>query len=430
MPYLYNWAVKLGKTMPRRALSDDDVAAKRFEANQLFTPSAPIAIAELFAGRQQQASKIVDAIGERGRHVALYGERGVGKSSLAQIIPFFIPKQPQPVRHIRVQAFPGDTFSHVARRVFGEIHFRADLGEGEQNYSAAEFYPGEVTIDDFLREMRLLKESEIPIVVIDEFNEIDDEKTSIIVANIIKALSDSGSNVTLIVVGVADNVTELIASHHSIERCAEQIQMPRMPVDERKEVLEKRLHRLGMTMAGDGKWKIINLSKGLPAYVHALGKHATFSALDDRRTYITEDDVDIAINDVLQSSQQTIKEAYEIATRSNQARALFRHILTACALAKVDDAGYFMPIAIKDPLSSILKRPIEIANFQDTLRDFAERRGKILERIGEARNYRFRFASPAMQPYVLMRGIRDGIVDEAARQALSSPEQPDLFASD
>jgi hypothetical protein len=79
---------------------------------------------------------------------------------------------------------------------------------------------------------------------------------------------------------------------------------------------------------------------------------------------------------------------------------------------------------------AILKRPIEIANFQDTLRDFAERRGKILERIGEARNYRFRFASPAMQPYVLMRGIRDGIVDEAARQALSSPEQPDLFASD
>lgn len=54
----------------------------------LFTPSAPIAVAEMFAGRQEQAIKIVDAIGERGRHIVLFGERGVGKSS----IPLFKPR--------------------------------------------------------------------------------------------------------------------------------------------------------------------------------------------------------------------------------------------------------------------------------------------------------------------------------------------------
>src|SRR6266478_740656 len=98
-----------------KPLSDADLASKRFEANQLFTPSAPVAIAELFARRQAQADKIVDAVGERGRHVILYGERGVGKSSLAQIIPFFIPRGPQQVKHVRVQAFSGDTFSKVAK---------------------------------------------------------------------------------------------------------------------------------------------------------------------------------------------------------------------------------------------------------------------------------------------------------------------------
>jgi len=54
-------------------LSDTDLAAKRFEANQIFTPSAPVAIAELFAGRQKQMAQIVDAIGERGRHAIVYG---------------------------------------------------------------------------------------------------------------------------------------------------------------------------------------------------------------------------------------------------------------------------------------------------------------------------------------------------------------------
>lgn len=416
--------------MPKKSLSSEDAAAIRFEANQLFTPSAPINIAELFIGRQQQALKIVDAIGERGRHIVLYGERGVGKSSLVQIIPFFIPRGPRNIRHVRVQAFPGDTFSVVAKRIFSDIHFEADIGEGRKVYNISDLYPDQVTIDNFLSEMRRFKESEIPIIVIDEFNEIDDEDTSITIANIIKALSDIGSNVTLIIVGVADNITDLIERHRSIERCTEQILMPRMPSNERKEVLEKRLAKLGMTIGGDEKWKIINLSKGLPAYIHSLGKHAVFSALERRSLHINEEDVDNAINSVLQASQQTIKESYEIAIRSHQSRALFRHVLTACALAKGDDNGFFTPTAIKDPLSGILKKSQEISNFQGTLEDFVEKRGGILERLGQARQFRYRFAKPEMQPYVLMRGIRDGIIDEKARQVLCCPEQPDLFPNE
>jgi len=416
--------------MGKSRLLPDDASAKRFEANSLFTPSTPIAIAELFAGRQHQASKVVDAIGERGRHVILFGERGVGKSSMAQIAPFFIPKSLRTVRHIRVQAFPGDTFSVVAKRVFANVHIEEDFGEGKRAYNVGEFYPGEVTIDHFLAEMQFFKESEIPIVVIDEFNEIDDEDTSILIANILKALSDIGSNVTLIIVGVADSIADLFERHQSIERCTEQIMMPRMAVDERRDILDRRLGQLGMSINRPAKWKIINLSKGLPAYVHALGKYAVFSALGRLDIEITESDVDDAITQVLQSAQQTLKDAYELATRSNQARALFRHVLTACALARVDDAGYFMPAAVRDPYTNILGRPVEIAHFQDSLRDFAEKRGQILQRTGESRSYRFRFRDPAMQPYVIMRGIRDGLIDKAASQALSSDDQPDLFASD
>ena len=413
-----------------RTITRDEAKAKRFEANELFTPSTPITIAELFAGRHLQINKMLDAIGERGRHIVLFGERGVGKSSIAQIVPFLIPKGPRQVRNIRVQAFPGDTFSIIAKRIFSKIHFKADYGQGEKAYSVGEFYPNDVAIDDFLNEMQNFRESEIPIIVIDEFNEITDPTMTVIIANIIKALSDTASNVTMVIVGVADNITQLFEEHRSIERCTEQIQMPRMTVDERKDILDKRISRLGMSIEGDAKWKTINLSKGLPTYVHHLGKHAVFCALQNLRTNVIEHDVDSAIEEVLKAAQQTLKDSYEAATRSNQARALFRHLITACALAKVDDAGYFMPTAIKDPYSAILDKKIEIANFQDTLREFAENRGRILERTGEQRSFRFRFANPAMQPYVIMRGIADGIIDSAAKRALSSPEQGDLFSSE
>jgi Cdc6-like AAA superfamily ATPase len=408
-------------------ISSDDAEAKRFEANSLFTPSTPIAIAEMFAGRQRQARKIVDAIGERGRHIILYGERGVGKSSMAQIAPFFIPKSPRTVRHIRIQAFPGDKFSVVAKRIFDNIHLEADYGEGTKAYSVSEFYPGEVTIDHFLSEMQIFKESEIPIIVIDEFNEIDDHDTSVLIANLIKVLSDTGTNVTIVIVGVADSIADLFEKHQSIQRCTEQIVMPRMSPDERRDILDSRLGQLGMSMPDDTKREIINLSKGLPSYVHALGKHAVFSALSRGSLEVTKADAENAIGEVLKSAQQTLKDAYELATRSNTTRALFRHLLSACALAKVDEAGYFMPASIREPYANILKKPVEIAHFQETLQDFAEKKGQILQRTGHARNYRFRFRDPAMQPYVIMRGIRDGLIDETAMQALATTEQADLF---
>ena len=48
-------------------LTDDDAAAKRFEANQIFTPSHPINLAELFAGRSRQIIQMLDTIAEPGR---------------------------------------------------------------------------------------------------------------------------------------------------------------------------------------------------------------------------------------------------------------------------------------------------------------------------------------------------------------------------
>src|SRR5215472_448860 len=201
--------------------------------------------------------------------------------------------------------------------------------------------------------------------------------------------------------------------------------MPRMTNDELKELIEKRIGKLGMSIAPDAKWKIINLSKGLPSYVHGLGKFSCFKALERSSTSIVEDDVDSAIDNFIESSQQSFKNAYEVAVRSNQPGNLFKQVITSCALAKADDSGYFTPVAVKDPLSAILRRGIGIANFQNHLKEFStKKRGEILQRTGEERSYRFRFREPGMQPFVIMKGIREGIVDDKARLALSFPEQP------
>jgi Cdc6-like AAA superfamily ATPase len=412
------------------AKKKEDWGALRFEAGQLFTPSTPIAVAEFFSGRTKEIDQLFEAVAERGRHAILFGERGVGKTSLSQIIPFILPRGIRQVHHIRKAADPSDTFTSIWRKVFRDIQITAEIEGKPTKMPIADLYAGrEINPDDVVRELSSFNHNDIPIIVIDEFNEITDEATPRLMANTIKALSDDGVNATVIIVGVADNVIDLIGGHESISRCCEEILMPRMKREELTEVIEKRVAHLNMQIEGNAKWKIINLSRGLPAFVHGLGKFSCYAAIDRQRLAIIEDDVDKAIDTTLESSQQSLKQAFEIAVKSNQPSAKFRHVLTACALAKADESGFFTQTAVRGPLSAMLGRNVEIGNLRSPLHELIEeKRGQVIERTGEERGYRYRFADPAMQPYVIMAGIKAGILSETAKSALSS--QSDLFASE
>ena len=56
-------------------------------------------------------------------------------------------------------------------------------------------------------------------------------------ADTIKALSDQLPNATIVLIGVADDVEQLVAEHQSIERALVQIHMPRMSTDELSEII-------------------------------------------------------------------------------------------------------------------------------------------------------------------------------------------------
>jgi hypothetical protein len=53
-------------------------------------------------------------------------------------------------------------------------------------------------------------------------------------------------------------------------------------------------------------------------------------------------------------------------------------------------------------------------------------RANILTRRGKERAYQFRFSEPIMQPFVIMKGIEQGLVASDAIDALSFPAQGKL----
>jgi Cdc6-like AAA superfamily ATPase len=411
----------------------EDWASLRFEASQTFTPSTPIDENQLFAGRGAQIHKMLDATMEKGKHVILFGERGVGKTSLAKVFHSLFPSTLRHMFAIRVQADPSDTFETVWRKVFKDLHIRAVRDGRENLIPLSDFYLSGITPDDVRRELEgLFRASDIPIIIIDEYDKIGEKiNANALMANTIKSLSDYGVNVTIVIVGVADSINDLFDQHESISRCVEQVPMPRMTTSERREILDKIVPRLGMKMHEDAIWKIVHLSRGLPSYVHSLGLYSVESAINRKSLTITENDVDTAIKRALERSQESIKDAYARAVHSNRSDNLYKEVLLACALAETDNEGRgtFAPLAVCKPLTDILNRdrPVKIDAFQQHLKNFIkEERGCVLVRKGSERAYRFRFREPMMQPFVIMRGIEQGLVDPKAIDALSFPAQQSL----
>ncbi len=60
------------------------------EVGRVFSPAAPIDERALFAGRRRQLRAVIDAISQRGQHAIIYGERGVGKTSLGNVLSEFL----------------------------------------------------------------------------------------------------------------------------------------------------------------------------------------------------------------------------------------------------------------------------------------------------------------------------------------------------
>ncbi|MCK6452244.1 MAG: AAA family ATPase [Alphaproteobacteria bacterium] len=406
-----------------------DWDALSYEALQLFSPSTPVDEAALFAGRQPEVRRLIESILEKGKHVVLYGERGVGKTSLVKVLNRLFPTITSQLVLMREQVDPTDTFSSIWMKVFRDIELVIRVDGKERTVSVADLQDAEIKPDDIRRELeRAFTPNEIPVIVIDEFDKASDSSIKKLMANTMKYLSDYAVNVTLIIVGVADDIGELLEEHESISRYLEQIPMPRMSNSEMKEIISKRLPRLSMKIEPDALWKIITLSRGLPAYVHLLGMYAVQDAARTRRLTITESNVNAAIKRALVKSQESVQRDYAAATHTNRTDTLFKEVLLACALAQTDERGMFSPNAVVLPLAKITRRAeVQIANFQNHLKKFiSPERNRILIRKGKERAYKFRFRDPMMQPFVIMKGVEDGLVDPTALDVLSSPEQPEL----
>jgi Cdc6-like AAA superfamily ATPase len=385
----------------------------RAALSSAFSPSAPVSSLDLFSGRTSELERAEDAVLQRGRHVAIYGERGVGKTSLANVLParlqYLAEINYQVVRH---NCSSASTFNSMWEGVFRELSFKRN-SDGFIEPSAPIPLSSYLQADAGPEDVRfLLQQTGISTVIIfDEFDRIPkDDATSGLLADTIKSLSDHAVNATLVIIGVADSIDDLIADHKSIERALVQIQMPRMSENELLWIIEKGFKQAEMEIEYEARCQIAALSQGLPHNVHELGLLTGLATLESGNLKANNSDVETAIKQAVRNAQQTTVASYCQAVDSPHEN-MYKEILLAAALAKTNDLGYFSTGDLRKPLAVITKRNYGIDAYMRHLNSFCEdSRGRVLEKTGEKRRYRFRFSQPIMAPYVIMRGIAEGLI--------------------
>jgi Cdc6-like AAA superfamily ATPase len=375
-----------------------------YRAADIFSPHAPIDEEQLFAGRIDLLDGLIETVFQRGQHAILYGERGVGKTSLVNVLGTKIFAKSNRYKIVKRNC----TADHSYRQIWTQLFDAFKLPSGDslseivdRNTGAYEIYRA---IENFPANMQ-------PIFIIDEYDRIQDEDAHVKMADTIKYLSDYSARVTVIIVGVSRDVKGLFGGHPSIERNVRQLPMPLMNPDELAQIFERRLPDLGMTMDEHAQQTLIRLAQGLPGYTHLLGQNATRNAIKRRSLHVEMQDLNVSLKKSIDACDEKIKDLYDRAVRSTKPGNQYRQALLACALAPVNDRGYFSTKAVKGPFSKIMRKPMDIPHYARHLNEFCNKeRGPTLIKEGKPKSYVFRFSDALLRPFVVIKGITDKLI--------------------
>lgn len=387
--------------------------------DQVFTPSSPITSIDFFVGRINKISAVTDTIVTAGQHAVLYGERGVGKTSLANFIRLTFSSN---IPTIKVTCNSSDSLSTLWNKVFKDIGKRINEVWPERNYIPPDFLEDDnekFNLDEVVEEIEKLGTA--MLLILDEFDNIKQDIVKQKIADTIKTLSDNIPFVTLMLVGVAENINELIKHHPSTSRCLRQIKLERMDREELRKILENGLKRLNLTISSAVEEDIISFSQGFPHYIHLLGKNAAKHIIDiddGTRNKITKSDFNIAIKEAINEAQEEFRNKYEQATVTTRNQEGFRNALWASAMVNEDKNGTFRSVDITDLVAKFAGKPVKPDSFRYNLSALCKvDKGEVLERVtvsGDNKQIRYRFKNPMFKVFVRMKVHEAGINQKAA----------------
>jgi hypothetical protein len=297
------------------------------------TPARAISSPEHLKGREKVLRQIDRSFNSPGKHIFIYGDRGVGKTSLAQTAAFI--QQSADNRPILVTCGGSSFLSTVRDAVRGalpvgdpvfqkKVEHKLKAGIGGFGYDMTRsltsgIVPPVESINDATQLLKFVGEchSKEPVIIFDEFDQLADDAQRKACAEVIKQVSDQGIGVRFILCGIGTSLEDLIGVHLSTGRYLSPVPLERLTQDARWEIILAAAKAVGVTVANNFLLRIGQISDGFPSYVHLIGEQVLWSMFDDEETtgHCQQRHFAEGVSLAVKEAETTLKIIYEKATQ-------------------------------------------------------------------------------------------------------------------
>jgi len=308
--------------------------------NTVLHPSENIFVPDQLKGREKHLRNMRDCFETPGTQAFIWGPRGVGKTSLghtsceehSDIVTF------STTIACEKDATISQIFTDIVRAVVLSNKVKLEDPNTAVKLSA---YGFELSGNRANPKERIIIESpnhavdllntifppaqhaeNAPVVIIDEFDRLQNQETRRMFASVLKQLSVEGCRVQFIFCGVARNLGELIHSHESVERYVYGVELEPLTQDALWLIIDDIEKTFKVSFNRGQKMRLGQISSGYAHFTHLMLKNILLRMYEGQ---ITSKSIPAAIykqgiQDSAQQAATGLKTAYEAATKKSTDR--------------------------------------------------------------------------------------------------------------